>query len=166
MGATVKIGFVLAACMVVGWPACAQESVPVRWTLAASAAEGAPVGRGSAVTARLHAAVESGWHIYSLHEEPGGPTALRISVPPQSTFAISGDVGAPPPKSAIDPGFDMETHFYTGDVDLTIPLRATRKTAGPVAVDVFYQACNRETCLRPTVAHLTAPVTKGQEGQR
>ena len=140
-----------------------QDTAPVEWTLAASA--GSPVGRGAAVTARLHAAIEPGWHIYSLHEDPGGPTAMRISVPAREPFAISGDFDAPTPRSAIDPGFQMETHFYTGEVDVRIPLRATRKTDGPVAVDVFYQACNRELCLPPTTAHLTAPLTKEAEKQ-
>ncbi|MGA8110924.1 MAG: protein-disulfide reductase DsbD domain-containing protein [Acidobacteriaceae bacterium] len=138
-----------------------QEPAPVAWTLAASA--GSPLGRGAVVTARLHASIEPGWHIYSLHEERGGPTAMRISVPARAPFAISGDFDAPTPRTGIDPGFGMETHFYTGEVAVRIPLRATRKTDGPVAVDVFYQACNRETCLRPTVAHLTAAVTRKQE---
>ncbi len=130
----------------------------MQWTLTASAVAGTPVNRGTAVSAHLHAAIAPGWHVYSLHEEPGGPTALRITVP--APFAMSGDLDVPTPRSAIDPGFGMETHFYTGDVDVTIPLRATRKTAGPVGVDVFYQACNREMCLRPTVAHVTAAVAK------
>lgn len=132
----------------------------MRWTLAASAADGTPVRRGATVIAHLHAVIEPGWHVYSLHEEPGGPTAMQITVPSRQPFAISGDFATPPPRSAIDPGFGIETHFYTGDVDLTIPLRATRKTAAPLAVDVFYQACNRETCLQPTAVHLRAAVAK------
>jgi DsbC/DsbD-like thiol-disulfide interchange protein len=169
--------FLVAALMMSGaWAACvpvvpvrAQETGqrvdPVRWMLTASAAEGSPVRKGAAVTVRLHAAIEPGWHIYSLHEGPGGATAMRITVPPLEPFAISGDLDAPLPKSAIDPGFEMETHFYTGNVEMTIPLRATRKTAGPVAIDVSYQACTRETCLPPTVAHLTARLEQGQEEQ-
>lgn len=137
-----------------------QDAAAVRWTLAASAERGSPVGKGAVVMARLHALIEPGWHVYSLYEERGGPTAMRISVPARASFAISGDFDAPLPKSAIDPAFGMETHFYTGDVEVRIPLRATRKTEGPVAVDVFYQACTPEMCLRPTMAHLTAVVTK------
>jgi thiol:disulfide interchange protein DsbD len=143
-----------------------QEAEPVQWSLAASASDGSPVRKGTAVIAHLHAVIKPGWHIYSLYEEPGGPTAMRITVPTREPFAIGGDFDLPPPRSGIDPGFERETHFYTGDVVVTIPLRATRKTAVPVAVDVFYQACNRESCLRPTVAHLTAAVVKAQEEQR
>src|ERR1700728_4214074 len=87
-----------------------REAAPVQWTVTASATEGSPVGQGAAVRARLHAAIEAGWHVYSLHEEPGGPTAMRIVVPPREPFVISGDFDAPPPRSAIDPGFEMETH--------------------------------------------------------
>ena len=142
-----------------------QKPAPVRWTLAASAEQGPLVIKGAALTARLHAAIEPGWHIYALHEEPGGPTAMGISLPSRGPFAITGNLDAPTPKSAIDPGFGMETHFYTGNVEMTIPLRATRRTAGPVAIDVLYQACTREMCLPPSVAHLTAPVVKEQEEQ-
>jgi len=143
-----------------------QQATPVLWTLAASAANGTPVKRGAAVTARLHASIKPGWHVYSLYEEPGGPTAMRIIAPSRESFAISGDFAVPPPQSGIDPGFAMETHFYAGDVDLTIPLRATRRTDQPVTLDVFYQACNRETCLRPTIEHLTAPVAAAGGSQR
>lgn len=87
---------------------------------------------------------------------------MKLSVPAQSPFAVSGEVDAPPPESAADPGFGIVTRFYTGELRLTVPLRATRKVSGSVAVDVEYQACNRETCLRPAVVHLAAPVTKAE----
>lgn len=140
-----------------------REAEPVHWTLTTSVLEGSSIGKGTAVTACLHAAIEPGWHVYSLHQERGGPSAMRISLPAREPFAISGDLDARPPKSAIDPGFGMETHFYSDDVEVMIPLRATRKTVEPVELDVFYQACNRETCLRPTMAHLKASEAKQQE---
>ncbi len=115
------------------------------------------------MTAHLHASIQPGWHIYSLHQEPRGPIAMSVSVPPRQPLAISGDIDAPQPRSAADPGFGVETYFYTGNVDLAIPLRATRKSSATVSLDVRYQACNREMCLPPAVAHLTAPVTKSSE---
>lgn len=142
-----------------------QPQPPVRWTLTAWAVRGSAVERGAALMARVHAQIERGWHVYSLYEKPGGPTAMRITLPPGEPYAIRGDFDAPPPRSAMDPAFGMETRFYTGDADVTVPLRAKRKTDGAVAVDVFYQACNREMCLRPTVAHLTASVTEAKGEQ-
>ena len=155
-----KTALTWAGCITLGLPCFGQESVPVQWVLTASAESGSPVAPGSEVSAQLDARIEPGWHIYSLHEEPGGPTAMKIGVPAGSPFAISGDVDAPRPESAADPGFGIVTRFYTSKVRLSVPLRSTRKAAGTVTVDVEYQACNRETCLRPAVEHLTAPVTK------
>lgn len=101
--------------------------------------------------------------MYSLHEEPGGPIAMTIHAPLRQPLAINGDIDAPRPNSAADPGFGIVTYFYTGSVDLAVPLRATRKFSGQVMVDVRYQACNRETCLPPAVEHLTAALTKSSE---
>lgn len=142
-----------------------SEPNPVHWTLAAFAS-GFPLQKGATVATHLHAAIAPGWHVYSLYEPPGGPTPMRITLPMRVPFTISGNLDAPPPRSAIDPGFGTETHFYTGNLDVAIPLRATRKTAGPVAIDVLYQACTRETCLPPSVDHLTAAVVaKAKEEQ-
>jgi DsbC/DsbD-like thiol-disulfide interchange protein len=166
--ATLMVTGLMLAC-VLGASVSAQETgeqtVPVRWMLVATAEQGTPVRKGASVTAHLHAAIEPGWHVYSLHEEPGGPTAMRISLSPRTPFAISGSLSVPSPQSAIDAGFGMETYFYTGDVEIPIPLRATRSAAGLVGIDVLYQACNRDTCLRPAVAHLTAQLVEAGENQ-
>jgi DsbC/DsbD-like thiol-disulfide interchange protein len=159
----VKAALFLTGCVVLSWAAFGQEPGPVQWALSVSTAQRPPLSRGAELTARLHASIERGWHIYSLHEQPGGPTPMKISVPPRQPFAISGDISAPQPRSAVDPGFGMETYFYAGEVNLAVPLRVRRRFSGTVAVDVRYQACNRDMCLQPAIAHLAASVMKSSE---
>jgi len=109
-------------------PIGAQIHHPVQWTLTASAQGARPLHRGQAVVARLHAQIQRGWHLYASGQEPGGPTALRISVPERQPFAIHGDISAPTPDTAIDPNLNVETRFYEDSVMFTIPLKVNSAT--------------------------------------
>lgn len=160
-----KAVLLLLGCVAFSTVAFAQDTHPARWALSASTAHSLPLTRGADLTAHLRVSIAPGWHIYSLHQDPSGPIAMGVTVPPHQPLAIGGDIDAPQPKSTADPAFGVTTYFYTGDVDLAIPLRATRKSSGTITLDVRYQACNREICLRPAVAHLTAPVIKSAEGK-
>ena len=158
-----KAVLLFVGCLALSSAAVAQEGNPIQWALSASTPQSLPMRKNAAVTARLHVSIAPGWHIYSLHQEKGGPIAMIVNVSPHQPLAVSGDIDAPLPKSTADPAFGVTTYFYTGDVDVAIPLRTTRKLSGTVALDVRYQACNREICLRPAVEHLTAPITKSPE---
>lgn len=158
-----KAVLLFVGCLALSSAAVAQETNPIQWALSASTAQSLPLRKNAAVTAHLHASIAPGWHVYSLHQEKGGPIAMNVSLPPRQPLAISGDIDAPQPKSTTDPAFGVTTYFYSGDVELTIPLRATRNFSGSVTLDVRYQACNHEICLRPALEHLIAPITKSSE---
>ena len=70
-------------------------------------------------------------------------------------------IDQPTPINALDPNFNLETHFYEREVTFKIPLTVATsvKSKQPVlSIDVLYQTCNDTTCLPPTVAHVTAEV--------
>jgi thiol:disulfide interchange protein DsbD len=128
--------------------------------------ENLPLRKGATVVAQLRATIDSGWHLYSLAQEPGGPTATKIKVADGQPFKIHGDIDQPTPISALDPNFNLETHFYEREVTFKIPLTVATsvKSKQPVlSIDVLYQTCNDTTCLPPTVAHVTAEVKQSDD---
>lgn len=59
---TAVLGVAWAAPMRVAAQGVDDEATPVRWRLAALAAERGPVIRGAYVKAQVYAAIEPGWH--------------------------------------------------------------------------------------------------------
>jgi thiol:disulfide interchange protein len=116
---------------------------------------------GSRISIKLQAHIQSGWHIYSVSQMPGGPTRTTISVPSQQSFKQDGLLRPPTPHTAFDPNFNIETETYEGTIEFKIPLRiATDAPTGvqKIAIEVLYQACNETTCLPPHTKHLIVPV--------
>ncbi len=133
---------------------------PIQWSLSASS-RGSALKKGAQVAAHLHATIQPGWHLYALDQEPGGPTATRITLSGRQPFVLDGDIEQPTPTTAIDPNFNLETHYYEDQATFTIPLKATaavKSGSSKVSMDVLYQTCNDTMCLPPTVSHLTSAV--------
>lgn len=142
--------------------ALAQSLQPVRWTLSASCRDYSPTSKCTAVIARINATMDPGWHVYALNQGPGGPDPMRISVPRQA-FVMDGDIDSPTSKRAFDPNFGIEVRYYEDEAAFTVKLKQVSETPNEplkVLVDVSYQACTREMCMPPKVAHLSADVSR------
>src|SRR5262245_34699443 len=74
----------------------AQALKPVQWSLRAESP--AALRAGAEVPITLVAAIEPGWHIYSLTQKSGGPSPLMVSVPAGEPFVLSGAVTGPKPE--------------------------------------------------------------------
>ena len=109
----------------------------------------------------LTATIQDGWHVYALSQPPGGPTALKISIPAGAPFALQTPVAETKVTRHEDPSFKMEAVYYLDAVNLIL---AVKKEGTPatdsVPVDVRFQACNDRLCLPPYTAHLTADPQK------
>lgn len=115
------------------------------------------VKAGQNLTASLQAKIEDGWHVYSITQPPGGPTATEVSVPNGQPFKQVGNVTQPKPESAYDPNFSMNTEFYEDQVSFSVPLAvdASAKTGEMKGtIDVRFQACNERFCLPAVKAHV------------
>ena len=51
----------------------AQIMNPVKWSYAAK------IGEGGTATLYLKATIESGWHVYSVNQKPGGPQKTEFT---------------------------------------------------------------------------------------
>src|ERR1700743_139654 len=68
-------------------------------------------GTGKAVLT-LNGAVQPGWHVYSLKQNPNGPTPLIVKLDANPVAATGGAVQGSVPVKFHDPAFGLETQFY------------------------------------------------------
>ena len=138
---------------------------PVRWSLKFESATAPP---GAEVLADLTAAIQPGWHLYSLTTPKGGPNATKVILKENS--AITGlRVFEPAPIRAFDRGFNLETETFEKDVTLKLQVRVDSKAMeGPVAVEVQarYQACQETLCLPPVSKAAQATLTVNRNAKK
>ena len=102
----------------------------------------------------IAATIQSGWHIYSITQAPGGPVATKIKLDASDAYRLLGDFQTqPPPNKKKEPVFDnllVETH--KGRVKWFAAIRlaagvdpARVKISGRLTV----QPCQADQCLPP-----------------
>jgi DsbC/DsbD-like thiol-disulfide interchange protein len=123
------------------------------------------VRAGAVVKIRLKADIEDGWKLYALTQPKGGPIALAIEVPEDAPFTlVPKDIVAPRPSVQKDPLFSADTQYYEDEASFTLPVGIPKTASGgqTVPIDVTFQACGKDICLRPFTQRLdvTISVTK------
>jgi hypothetical protein len=136
----------------------AAPADPVVWKLQPP---GKPVKAGSRFQIKLVAAIEPGWHLYSLKPVAEGPIPTRIWIADGQTFQLTGAVVAPEPVTVQDPALGMEVEMYEGETGFTLPVQADAGAAGAqkLVVTASYQSCNNKLCLPPKTVKVELPVT-------
>ena len=136
----------------------AAPTDPVAWKLQAP---GKPVKAGARFQVKLVAAIEPGWHLYSLKPVAEGPIPTRIWIADGQAFHLTGAVGAPEPVTVQDPTLGMEVEMYEGETGFTLPVQAAAGAAGEqkLVVGASYQSCNNKLCLPPKTVKVELPVT-------
>ena len=143
----VRVMSLLAAVLLSAANLFAQEH-PITWTLVKPPTE---VKQGAPFTARLHAVIPAGWHLYSITQPPGGPVRTVITLPQAgSAFLLAGNVRAPDPDVALDPNFNILTETYVDSVTIPVRLNAHMKGETKLAIAIAYQTCTDRFCLPPT----------------
>ncbi|GAB4110561.1 MAG: cytochrome c biogenesis protein CcdA [Acidobacteriota bacterium] len=121
----------------------------------------APVQAGTTATVVLRAAIDPGWHLYSMSVPPGGPIPTTITVVEDPIFAPGGTPREPTPIPWFDQNFNMETNYFESSVDFEVPVRV-KPEAGPgqheLAVKIRYMLCNDSSCLPPQTRTVSAVV--------
>jgi len=144
---------VMAACL------AAAPPDPVLWKLHDSVG---PVKAGAQFRVKLVAAVEDGWHFYSLKPMVEGPIPTRIWIAEGQPFSLAGGVQATDPQVMQDASFGMEVELYEGEAVFTLPVRVAPSAAPGVqklVVSASYQSCNNKVCLPPKTVKVEVPVT-------
>jgi len=121
------------------------------------------VRAGGTAKIALTARIEDGWKLYSLTQPKGGPIALAIGVAKGAPFTLSTkDITSPAPKVEKDEAFSKDTQYYETEAAFVLPVGVS-KTATPgahsVPLEVTFQACGKEICLRPFTQKLEVQIT-------
>lgn len=133
---------------------------PTKWRLD-SDSKGKEISKEAAVSVKLIAEVEPGWHLYALDQPDGGPIATTIKVPVGNMFEIAGKILTPQPQIKPDNNFiingkALETKFFTERAEFTVPLKALENApSDAIALDVRFQLCNDTFCLPPRSKRVT-----------
>lgn len=137
----------------------------VSWKV--SVQSGGVLKKGGRLILALQGAVLDGWHVYSLKQLPGGPTPLRVALDSSDVATPDGAPTGSPPTKIHDPGFDLDTQFYSHAFALTVPVRlGSHVAAGQqlIPVSVRFQTCNDRVCQPSKTVHLSVPVTVRADG--
>jgi hypothetical protein len=157
---------VIAAASILSLIACSspkQEAPPksdadvVAWTAVAGAPKPGPENT-MLVDLQVQVTVTGGWHVYSLTQTTGGPTAMTVKVAPP--YEIAGEIEGPPVEKADDPNFGIVTETYSGEKIFKIPLKLASTASlnpPPIEVKIRSQACSDNLCLpaRTTTLNVT-----------
>lgn len=130
----------------------------VRWSVAPVAV----VTPGSTARIGVVAKVQPGWKLYAIEQPADGPEPLTFSVAKDSGFTLSPkQIVAPKPKIQSDENFGLQTRYYEKDVSFTVPVALPASAAGSLQVplEVTFQACGQNICLRPYTQKLQVPIT-------
>ena len=122
----------------------------------------APVKPGARFNVKLLAAVQDGWHLYSLKPMAEGPVPTRIWLAEGQPFSLAGVVQAPEPQVIQDATFGMEVELYEGEAVFALPVKVVPGAAlGPqkLIVSASYQSCNNKICLPPKTVKVELPIT-------
>lgn len=136
----------------------AQDLNPIRWSIKT---ENRAVKAGDTFKIQVIAAIDEGWHLYSLEQHEGGPIPTRISVPADQKFKLSGDIETPQPQVLFDKNFNMDTQFYDTEAVFILPVEIAKDAAtgkNTLTVSAFYQTCNDKMCLPPKLVKFTTDV--------
>ena len=131
----------------------------VRWTAAAPTVA---VAAGGSVDVTVSAKVQAGWKLYAIEQPPDGPKPLTFGVPRETGFSVTAKrIVAPKAKVQKDDNFGVETRYYENDASFTVPVAVQPSAAGAthVPLEVTFQACGQDICLRPYTQKLQVPVT-------
>jgi len=131
----------------------------VQWSATAATAT---VTAGETAKVILRAQIQGGWKLYALSQPAGGPQKLSIAVARDAPFTIAEkQIVAPAPKKMKDANFGTDSMYYEKAVEFTVPVGIAKSASGQVEIplEVTFQACGAELCLRPFTQKVPVAVT-------
>src|SRR5689334_18016182 len=84
----------------------AQLLNPVKWSYAAKL-----TGKNEAVLL-FKATIDEGWHIYSVHQAPGGPVKTAFKFTPGAAYTLIGKISEPAPATKFENAFGIDVKYF------------------------------------------------------
>lgn len=114
-------------------------------------------------TVKFSAAIENGWHLYSLNLPDGGPNSTSITFDLPDGVVTEGELTPSRPTiEKFDPIFNLKLSWWDSSVNFTQQLSITDGKAHEINGTIFFQACNDQTCISPQKVPFTVTVGTGE----
>jgi len=95
----------------------------------------------------LKAEVQSGWYIYSMHTEPGGPIPTEVNFTSEDKIDWSGELTEQGEViKGYDELFELEVAKYKDKVQFN---RSFSGKSKKIMCEVTYMTCDSQRCLPP-----------------
>ncbi len=136
----------------------AGTPLPIHFT---ESARPTPVHPGEVVAVTIRAAVDPGWHVYSVVPTPGGPADTEIVS--AGDWQPVGPTTEDAPIRKLDPNFNLVVGYHEGSAVFSRVFRVpTDAPSTPpdaqTDVTLHYQTCNDRICLPPTDKLIRVPL--------
>lgn len=119
-------------------------------------------GNPSKGVLRITAEIPVGFHMYSITQKDGGPTAAKITIKPSDKFTLAGSFTAQnaPEVQTVD-YYPVPMEEHRGTVVWTAPIQfnqGVNPNDVEIKGDLYYQICDdiNGTCLEPTASEFSA----------
>lgn len=135
-----------------------RPSEVVQWRVEAPAAA---VAKNGVARLTVTATIARGWKLYAIEQPEGGPEPLAFETPDAHFSVNEKQIVAPKPKIQKDDNFGVETRYYDTVAAFTVPVSVSRTAAEgrrQVPLEVTFQACGAELCLRPFTQTLNVEI--------
>lgn len=97
------------------------------------------------------ASIDDGWHLYSFDLPENGPNATKISFDKTSGIELLGDiVPSRQPIDTVDLVFNIRVGWWDADVEFSQKFKVLEEGKYDISGEIYFQACNGETCIAPT----------------
>lgn len=121
-----------------------QVLEPVKWQFSLNSVS------DTEVEIVAEAAIDEGWHLYSVNLPEGGPVPTSINLIESDEYGAAGEIKQEPqPEKQYDQAFDMELSWFSNFATLTLPVRIKSADVEVVEGYVEFMVCDDEQCLPP-----------------
>lgn len=97
------------------------------------------------------ASIDDGWHLYSFDLPENGPNATKISFNETSGIELLGEiVPSRQPIDTVDLVFNIRVGWWDADVEFSQKFKVIDEGKYDISGEIYFQACNGETCIAPT----------------
>ncbi len=140
-----KIALSMILLMSIYISAMGQILNPVKWTISISVE-----GDGTGVMT-FAAAINEGWHLYSMDIPEGGPVATSLNWDKLEGVELEGEpMPDRKPNEVVDEVFDLKLGWWENNVTISQRFRVNDIDAGyDIEGYVRYMVCNNMTCQAP-----------------
>lgn len=137
----------------------AQFSAPVSWSFSQ---RDVAAGKKHESVLQLKAVLRPGWHVFSQHLKPGGPTPTLFSFQHNANVQLLDAVIEPKSISYFEPLFKMNVSYFENEVQFEQRIRMLKPTKSPQAIKgkVEFMVCSAKECLPPDEVEFEIALTE------